>query len=215
MKKCLTLTLLSSHNTSCVCLSCLHFKSLIQNRFADEKNEAMKHLYYPCTASLCTVLCIHKLWCVSYILYIWRHFVQYKTIVRKKWLMLQQQSCYFFSDSKHCCTLLFSEALPHAQQSPFSFDFPEVLWPCGKYLQLGLVRICLSHIQQTCVMGEREQGALGRFPQNKSESLIVTTPLLLHIVQHCLRQGCENEYNYQTDDCCAQTSQPMIWLIHH
>lgn len=133
-------------------------------------------LCYPCTASWYTVLCIHKLWCVSYILYIWRHFVQYKTIVRKTWLMPQQWFCYFFSDSKHCCPLLFSEALLHAQPSPFGFDFPEVLWLCGKYLQLGLVRICLSHIQQTRVMGEREQGALGRFPQNKPVCLIVTTP---------------------------------------
>lgn len=171
----------------------------------------MKHLYYPCTARLYTVLCIYKLWSVHYILYIWRHFVQHKTIVRKTWLMLQQQYCYFFSDSKHCCTLLFSEALLHAQPSPFSFDFPEVLWPCGNYLQLGLVRNCLSHIQQTCYGREGPGHPWEVSTEQACESHCNHPPAFTH----CATLLTPGMWKWiQLYDCCAQTSQPMIWLIH-
>lgn len=82
-----------------------------------------------------------------------------KTIVRR-WLKRQQWLfpwlVNILSDSKHCCPSL-SQAMLHAQPSTFSFFFPQVLWPCGKCLQLGLGRNRLSYVQETCGEGEREQ----------------------------------------------------------
>lgn len=155
----------------------------------------MKHLYYPCTARLYTVLCIYKLWSVHYILYIWRHFVKIKPLWER------HDSC--FNNNIVTSSLTLNIAV--------LYYFLRLCFMLNRLLLVSISLKFCDHVETICswvllgtawvtsnkrVMGERDQGTLGRFPQNKPVSLIVTTPLLLHIVQHCLRQGCENEYNY-------------------